>query len=484
MSTDIFLSKPEKERLRKWQYSVEDKSITTVLFNPFWNWLVKFVPNSVAPNILSLAGLISVLYAYHISHNYLNYYPKLVSITSVLLVFLYMNLDAIDGKHARNIKNSSPLGELFDHSCDNIGLVFMILIFCNITGIDDSYLQWYIVQTAQLVFLYSHIRAFRDKIVKFGRFTGPGECLVAYMGYMVFHAFGIMNLLYVSFDFIAYYLCGGRTKEQCATIILPCLYYIVFGIVFLKIMKLKDHYSTRNGLLISLLSQLIPSMLLYVGIGSNEVDTYTVISHGLIMAVLTGDIIVSKMAGRELHALVPILMILSLFDNFLCITGCIIYYVGIFTELSFSMRIPLFNVTRNVYCNGVFDMCHAGHMNLFEQAAKNGTRLIVGVHNDEDVESYKRTPVMKAAERYAVVAKCKFVDEIVQNAPLSVYQDFIDEHNIHVVMCSEEYDKPDDEYYRVPRELGILKVLPRTDGISTTDLMTRVKERDDSKIEK
>lgn len=29
-----------------------------------------------------------------------------------------MTLDAIDGKHARNTGNSSPLGELFDHGCD------------------------------------------------------------------------------------------------------------------------------------------------------------------------------------------------------------------------------------------------------------------------------------------------------------------------------------------------------------------------------
>jgi len=34
--------------------------------------------------------------------------------------FVYQTLDAIDGKHARNTKRSSPLGMLMDHGCDSL----------------------------------------------------------------------------------------------------------------------------------------------------------------------------------------------------------------------------------------------------------------------------------------------------------------------------------------------------------------------------
>ena len=54
---------------------------------------------------------------------------------------------------------------------------------------------------------------------------------------------------------------------------------------------------------------------------------------------------------------------------------------------------------------------------------------------------------------------------------------FIKKHNLHVVLCSPEYDKPDDKYYKLPRELGILKILPRTEGISTSDIIRRITER-------
>ena len=55
--------------------------------------------------------------------------------------------------------------------------------------------------------------------------------------------------------------------------------------------------------------------------------------------------------------------------------------------------------------------------------------------------------------------------------------EFVEEHNIHIVLCSPEYDKPEDKYYKVPREQGILKVCDRTEGISTSDIIKRIAAR-------
>jgi len=133
-------------------------------------------------------------------------------------------------------------------------------------------------------------------------------------------------------------------------------------------------------------------------------------------------------------------------------------------------------MTKRVYCSGVFDMCHLGHMLLFERAAKLGT-LIVGVHNDKDVESFKRTPIVNHNERCQTVSLCKNVDEIIPNAPLYLDEKFLKEHNIDIVVCSDEYDTPEDLYYKIPRELNILVVLPRTSGISTTKIIENIMNR-------
>lgn len=44
--------------------------------------------------------------------------PDWVYLYFGLCVFLGQTFDAIDGKHARNTKRGSPLGQLMDHGCD------------------------------------------------------------------------------------------------------------------------------------------------------------------------------------------------------------------------------------------------------------------------------------------------------------------------------------------------------------------------------
>ena len=36
------------------------------------------------------------------------------------MMFVNQTLDAMDGKHARNTKRASPLGQLMDHGCDAV----------------------------------------------------------------------------------------------------------------------------------------------------------------------------------------------------------------------------------------------------------------------------------------------------------------------------------------------------------------------------
>jgi phosphatidylglycerophosphate synthase len=40
-------------------------------------------------------------------------------------VFVYQNLDNVDGKQARKLKNSTALGMIMDHGCDALGLLFL-----------------------------------------------------------------------------------------------------------------------------------------------------------------------------------------------------------------------------------------------------------------------------------------------------------------------------------------------------------------------
>jgi len=53
--------------------------------------------------------------------------PRWVYINAAVDLFLYQTLDALDGKQARRTGTSSPLGELFDHGCDAVTTVLVVL---------------------------------------------------------------------------------------------------------------------------------------------------------------------------------------------------------------------------------------------------------------------------------------------------------------------------------------------------------------------
>lgn len=137
----------------------------------------------------------------------------------------------------------------------------------------------------------------------------------------------------------------------------------------------------------------------------------------------------------------------------------------------------------NVYCDGIYDLCHMGHKNAFRNAASWGTQLFVGVVGDTDANNYKRPPIMSASERELEVANCKCVTKVIQNAPcFGMTLEFIKQHNIHIICCGQEYfdrfpDPEDDPYYKVPRKMGICKPIPRYDGISTSELLQRILDR-------
>jgi cytidyltransferase-like protein len=131
-----------------------------------------------------------------------------------------------------------------------------------------------------------------------------------------------------------------------------------------------------------------------------------------------------------------------------------------------------------VYADMVGDLFHHGHVRFLERARKLGDMLVVGVHSDEVVAEYKRTPVMTMAERIQVIAACQFVDEVIPDAPLRITREFVEEHEIDLVVHGDDLDEEAlGMMYGIPRDMGILTLVPYANGISSTAIMERVRRR-------
>lgn len=131
-----------------------------------------------------------------------------------------------------------------------------------------------------------------------------------------------------------------------------------------------------------------------------------------------------------------------------------------------------------VYADMVADLFHAGHVAFLRQARALGDVLVVGIHSDADVASYKRPPICTMEERIAVVAACSLVDEVLPHAPLAVEDDWLDAHDLHLVVHGNDFDPARlEQFYPAAVRRGILRTVPYTPGVSTSELIARIAGR-------
>jgi len=68
---DWFLTPSEKAKVAVFSSKVEDRSITSKVLSPLWDRISLFVPDHVAPNVLSVAGLMCLIHAYYMCYLYM-----------------------------------------------------------------------------------------------------------------------------------------------------------------------------------------------------------------------------------------------------------------------------------------------------------------------------------------------------------------------------------------------------------------------------
>lgn len=129
---------------------------------------------------------------------------------------------------------------------------------------------------------------------------------------------------------------------------------------------------------------------------------------------------------------------------------------------------------RKVYVCVTGDLFHYGHVSFFKKAREYGDYLLVGVHSDEDVATFKWPPILNLNERVAVIEHCNLVDEVIPSAPAETTENFIIDNQIDLVVASRSYSqKALNTFYKDPQRMRILKLVDYEEGISTSSIVER-----------
>ena len=130
-----------------------------------------------------------------------------------------------------------------------------------------------------------------------------------------------------------------------------------------------------------------------------------------------------------------------------------------------------------------FDLLHAGHIKMLEDAKRQCDYLIVGLQTDPTLDRpEKNQPIQTVVERYIQLQACTMVDEIVPYATEQDLEDILRSFKIDVRILGEEYKEKNFTGRTYCEEKGIeLYYNSRDHRFSSSGLRKIVAEKENTK---
>ncbi|XP_011871639.1 PREDICTED: cholinephosphotransferase 1 isoform X3 [Vollenhovia emeryi] len=368
------LSPGQLKRLSEHKYSCTSNSLLDGLLQPWWDWLVSKVPLWLAPNLITVLGLIvnivTTLILVYYSPDARVEPPRWACFVCALGLFVYQSLDAIDGKQARRTGTSTPLGELFDHGCDSISTVFVALSACIAVQL-GYYPTWMFFQCfcAMTLFYCAHWQTYVSGSLKFGK----------------------VDVTEAQFTIIAIHLISAIFGPQIWMLEMPVFgvgtmnnyiamaFYAGYVHMFLQFCKVFESGGIgKNGSTIagtSVLSPIIPfsfvvvpAFIIYRKSAEHVYENHPalyILSFGMVAAKVTNRLVVAHMTKNEMQYLDssligPAMLFLNQYFNFfikeyyvlwLCFIWVTLdlfrYCAQVCLEICDHMKIKLFRIPCN-----------------------------------------------------------------------------------------------------------------------------------------
>lgn len=147
-------------------------------------------------------------------------------------------------------------------------------------------------------------------------------------------------------------------------------------------------------------------------------------------------------------------------------------------EIATLLDAERFAGRRIVFTNGVFDILHAGHVQLLRRAKELGDILVVGVNSDASVRRLKgsQRPINHERDRLALVAALDAVDYALiftEDTPAETIRAL----RPHIHVKGGDYTPDALPERDAVREVGArVEILPLMDGLSTTNVINKIME--------
>lgn len=152
----------------------------------------------------------------------------------------------------------------------------------------------------------------------------------------------------------------------------------------------------------------------------------------------------------------------------------------IYTDFdSFYPMLKIWKGSNNtiVFTNGCFDIIHNGHVDSLQKSAVFGTKLIVGLNSDASVRVLKgeKRPIVEEQARAELLAAFECVDAVIifnEETPAEIIAKIVPD----VLVKGAQYEIHEIAGHNTVLDNGgTVETLELVDGISTSELINRIK---------
>ncbi|WP_068082183.1 adenylyltransferase/cytidyltransferase family protein [Polycladidibacter stylochi] len=127
---------------------------------------------------------------------------------------------------------------------------------------------------------------------------------------------------------------------------------------------------------------------------------------------------------------------------------------------------------KRVITFGTFDVLHVGHVRILQRARMLGDYLIVGVSTDSlNLQKKKKKAIYSQFERMEIVKSLQYVDEVFLEHSLESKGDYIKNNQADILVMGDDWKGRFDIF----KNLCDVIYLPRTEGISTSEVLENIK---------
>ncbi|MQB06045.1 glycerol-3-phosphate cytidylyltransferase [Agrobacterium tumefaciens] len=121
---------------------------------------------------------------------------------------------------------------------------------------------------------------------------------------------------------------------------------------------------------------------------------------------------------------------------------------------------------------GTFDVLHVGHIRMLQRAKGLGNHLTVGISTDAlNFSKKQKRPVYSQFDRLEIVKSIAGVDEVFFEQSLEEKGDYIKKYNAEILVMGNDWEGKFDQWSNLCKVV----YLPRTEGISTTELLAEIR---------